>query len=57
MVQKWHENRKYMKKYKSKLPECISVPQEGGMDNPKSKSHSTALHEVDQQQTSTTACY
>jgi hypothetical protein len=38
------------------LTECRYVPQEG-IDNPESKSHSTALHEVDQQQTGTTACY
>jgi starvation-inducible outer membrane lipoprotein len=38
------------------LTGCIYVPQEG-IDNPESKSHLAALHEADQQQTGTTACY
>jgi hypothetical protein len=43
-------------KKKKKLTDCICVPQEG-INNPESKFHLTALHEVDQQQTDTTACY
>jgi hypothetical protein len=54
MVSKLKKNMKKMEKFL--LTECIYVPQEG-IDNPESKSYLTALHEVDQQQTDTTACY
>jgi hypothetical protein len=57
MVQQMARKHKHTwKNAKIKLTECICVPQEG-IDNPESKSHSTALREVDQQQTDTTACY